>query len=156
MGQEASYLTEEGAVRLRNELNYLKGPGREQLSQRLRSAIQQGDLSENADYINAKEEQAFLEGRIAELEMILKNIIIIEQAERKADVIGIGHHVTIQEEDFPEETYHIVGTKEADSRKGKISHESPIGEALLGHGAGDEVTVKTPGGSILLKILKIE
>lgn len=153
---ETHYLTSEGADRLRKELDYLKGPGREQLARRLRAAIQMGDLSENADYTSAKEDQAFMEGRIAELERILKNFVIIDDAERPMNVVTIGHKVTIQEEDFPEETYHIVGPKEADPRKGMISHESPIGEALLGHTVGDVVNVKTPGGSLSLKILKIE
>lgn len=153
---EVQYLTADGAERLRNELDYLKGPGREQLAKRLRAAIQMGDLSENADYSSAKEDQAFMEGRIAELESILRNFVIIDDTERPLNVVNIGHKVTIQEEDFPEETYHIVGPKEADPRKGMISHASPIGEALIGHSIGDEVSVKTPGGNVILKILKIE
>jgi transcription elongation factor GreA len=153
--EEGSYLTAEGAARLQEELNYLKGPARDSLAQRLRSAIQQGDLSENADYISAKEEQGFLEGRIQELERVLRNVIIIPENRPSAE-IAVGARVTIQEDEFPEETYHLVGPKEADPRHGKISHESPIGRALIGHHVGDIVSAETPGGSIHLKILKIE
>jgi transcription elongation factor GreA len=152
---EGSYLTAEGAARLQDELNYLKGPSRDALAQRLRSAIQQGDLSENADYISAKEEQGFLEGRIQELERVLRNVIIIPENRPTAE-IAVGSRVTIQEDDFPEETYHLVGPKEADPRRGKISHESPIGRALIGHRVGDTITAETPSGSIQLKIVKIE
>ncbi len=155
MNNEGSYLTPEGADRLREELEYLKGTAREELARRLRAAIEQGDLSENADYTAAKEEQGFLEGRIQELERVLSNVIIIEK-DHKAHEVYVGAHVTIQEDDFPEETYHLVGPKEADPRNGKISHESPIGQALMGHRVGDTVTAQTPGGQIHLKILKIE
>jgi transcription elongation factor GreA len=153
---EGSYLTAEGAARLRDELSYLKGPARQQLSERLRQAIQQGDLSENADYISAKEEQGFLEGRIQELERVMSNVIIIDEAVKTREVIDVGAHITIQEENYPPETYYLVGPKEANPRQGRISHESPIGRALLGHQVGDTVTVETPGGSIALKILGIE
>ncbi len=153
---EVHYLTAEGAEKLRAELEYLKGPAREQLSQRLRAAIQMGDLSENADYIAAKEEQGFLEGRILELSEILSNVQIIDDIQRVRGTVDIGSHVTIQEEDFDPETYHIVGPKEADPGNSRISHESPIGKALLGHQVGDVVTAETPNGTIRFKILKIE
>ncbi len=153
---EVHYLTAEGAERLKNELDYLKGPAREQLAQRLRAAIQQGDLSENADYIAAKEDQAFLEGRIQELTTILSNVQIIDETKTNRDVVDIGAHVTIQEEDFDPETYYIVGPKEADPRQARISHESPIGRALIGHRVGETVTAETPNGAIRFKILKID
>lgn len=153
---EASYLTQEGLIRLQQELDYLKGPAREQLARRLRAAIEQGDLSENADYSAAKEEQGFLEGRIRELEQLLSNVIIIDHVEKNLNEIGIGDYVTIQEENFEPERYHLVGPKEADPSNGKISHESPIGKALMGHKVGDVVVVDTPNGEIRLKILKIE
>ncbi len=156
MSNEVHYLTAEGAERLKNELEYLKGPARESLAQRLRAAIQQGDLSENADYISAKEEQGFLEGRIQELTSILSNVQIIDEMKTRAGVVDIGSHVTIQEEDFPEETYHIVGPKEADPVNARISHESPIGKALLGHKVGDLVAAETPNGTLRFKIIKIE
>ena len=153
---EGPYLTSEGAERLRIELAYLKGPEREALSKRLRFAIQQGDLSENADYHKAKEDQAFLEGRIQELEYLLKNATIIEAASGEREVVEVGATVTVQEEDYPEETYYIVGAKEADPRNGRISNESPIGRAIIGARQGDVVTAETPGGQVRLKIVKIE
>ena len=152
---EVSYLTAEGAARLRDELEYLKGPAREQLSIRLRAAIQQGDLSENADYSAAKEEQGFLEGRIQELEHLLRNVVLIEDIIQDTTVVNIGTKVTVQEEDFDPETYQVVGPKEADPRKGRISNESPIGRALIGSRLGETIQVDTPGGSIRLKILSI-
>jgi len=151
---EQTYLTAEGAARLRAELEELTGPKREELAVRLRSAIQMGDLSENADYHKAKEDQGFLEGRIQELEYLLSNAVIIEE-NGNTDIVSIGSHVTIQEEDFPEETYHLVGPAEADPSKGMISNESPIGRALMDHKVGETVEAETPGGLIKLKILKI-
>jgi transcription elongation factor GreA len=153
---EQPYLTSEGAERLRLELADLKGPQREALSKRLRFAIQQGDLSENADYHKAKEDQAFLEGRIQELEYLLKNAIIVEATGGQRDRVEVGVTVTVQEEDYDPETYYIVGAKEADPRNGRISNESPIGNALMGARQGDVVTAETPGGQLRFKILKIE
>jgi len=150
------YLTAEGAARLRAELEHLKGPARQELAQRLRSAIQMGDLSENADYHKAKEDQGFLEGRIRELEYLLKNAIIIEESPRPTGEVALGSHVTIQEADYPPETYHLVGSKEADPRQGRISNESPLGRALLGKKVGEEVMVQSPDGDIRFVILKIE
>jgi len=152
---DTSYLTAEGLQRLQKELAELKGPVRDALAARLRFAIQQGDLSENADYIQAKEEQAFLEGRIQELERVLKNVVIIDES-RNRDVADLGTRVTIQEADYPEETYYLVGAKEADPRNGRISNESPIGRALLGHKVGDRVVVSTPDGEFEFKVTKIE
>jgi transcription elongation factor GreA len=152
---EPAYLTIEGEAKLRAELEELKGPKREELSKRLRSAIQMGDLSENADYHKAKEDQGFLEGRIQEIEYVLRNVVIIEKNVNR-DFVSVGNHVTIQEGDFPSETYHVVGAKEADPPNGRISNESPIGKALMDHKVGDEVEADTPGGKIKLKILKIE
>ncbi len=150
------YLTAEGAAKLEAELKDMKGPQRQAISKRLREAIQMGDLSENADYHKAKEDQGFLEGRIQELEFIFRNAIIVEQTSGPKDVVAIGVNVTVQEESFDPETYHVVGAKEADPRTGKISNESPIGLALMDHRVGDVVEVITPGGRIKLKILKIE
>ena len=149
------HLTPEGEAKLKAELAELKGPRREDLALRLRSAIQMGDLSENADYHKAKEDQAFLEGRIQEIEAILHNSVIIEENMNK-DVVMIGSRVTLQEEGSPPETYHLVGPTEADPRSGKISHESPIGRALMDKKVGAEAEAETPGGKIRIKILKIE
>jgi transcription elongation factor GreA len=148
------YLTPEGAEKLRAELKELTGPRREELSKRLRSAIQMGDLSENADYHKAKEDQSFLEGRIQEIEAVLRTAVIVEKTH--SDVVTVGSTVTVQEDGFDPETYYVVGAKEADPRKGKISNESPIGRALMDHKVGDMVEAETPGGKIKFKILKIE
>ena len=154
MAQGPIYLTPEGEKKLRAELAELTGPRREELAQRLRSAIQMGDLSENADYHKAKEDQGFLEGRIQEIEATLRMAVIVEKTQ--SDVVTVGAHVTVQEENFDPETYHLVGAKEADPRNGKISNESPIGRVLMDHKAGDVVEAETPGGKIKFKILKIE
>lgn len=153
---EQLYLTAEGAEKLRAELAQLKGQGREEMARRLREAIEMGDLSENADYHKAKEDQAFMEGRIQELEYILHSAIIVEESDGKRDLVEVGATVTVQEEDYPPDTYYLVGAKEADPRNGKISNESPIGRALIGHRVGETVVAETPGGQIRLKILKIE
>lgn len=151
---QPTYLTPEGETKLRAELAELTGPRREQLAQRLRSAIQMGDLSENADYHKAKEDQSFLEGRIQEIEAVLRTAIIIEKTH--SDVVTVGSHVTVREEGFDPETYYLVGAKEADPRNGKISNESPIGRALIDHRVGDVIEAETPGGKLKFKILKIE
>ncbi len=150
------YLTPEGAQRMKDELAELKGPAREALARRLRDAIQMGDLSENADYTKAKEDQGFLEGRIQELEYILRYATIIEENGNGYDSVEIGATVTVQEADYPPEVYYLVGSKEANPAKGRISNESPIGQALLGKRIGDEVVVDTPGGKLRFKITQIE
>jgi len=155
MTEQATYLTAQGQARLKAELSELKGPRRQEISQRLRSAIQMGDLSENADYHKAKEDQGFLEGRIQELEAILRNAVIIEKSGDNS-VVALGSHVTIQEQDSPPESYHLVGPQEADPRNGRISYESPIGRALMDRRQGEIAEAETPGGKIKLKILKIE
>ena len=151
---QKTYLTPEGEAKLKIELAELTGIRREELSQRLRSAIQMGDLSENADYHKAKEDQGFLEGRIQEIEAVLRTAVIIEN--KHTDYVTVGSHVTVQEEDFDPETFYVVGGKEADPRNGRISNESPIGSALMNHKVGDEVQAETPGGKIKFKILKVE
>jgi transcription elongation factor GreA len=153
---EEHYLTPEGAEELKIELERLKGPERQAIAIRLREAIQMGDLSENADYHKAKEDQGFLEGRIQELEYLLKVAVLIDVSDKKRDIVQVGARVTVQEEDYPPEEYLVVGAKEADPRNGRISNESPVGRALIGSRAGDTVSATTPGGTIRLKILKIE
>jgi transcription elongation factor GreA len=154
MTQQPTYLTAEGEKKLKAELAELTGPRREDLAKRLHSAIQMGDLSENADYHKAKEDQAFLEGRILEIEGVLRMAIIVEKT--NSDVVTVGSLVTVQEDGSEPETYSLVGAKEADPRNGKISNESPIGRALMEHKVGDVVVAETPGGQIKFKILKIE
>jgi transcription elongation factor GreA len=153
---EPKLLTPEGASRLRAELEELTGPGRRKLAERLRAAIQQGDLSENADYTAAKEAQGFLEGRILELEALLRHATIVEPGQSPRGEVAIGSRVTVSVEGDPPEVFHLVGSSEADTRQGRISHESPIGQALMGHRAGEQVTAKTPTGSLTLKIISIE
>lgn len=153
---QPSYLTREGAEKLRAELKHLEGPVRQELAKRLRAAIQMGDLSENADYAAAKEEQAFVEGRIQELTQILRDVVLIEDSPSHTGKIQIGSTVTIQEDQEEEETFHIVGPQEADPRRGKISYDSPIGQALLGHQEGDRITANTPAGELHFRILKVK
>jgi transcription elongation factor GreA len=153
---EKIFLTTEGEAKIKAELEELCGPQRDALAKRLHDAIQMGDLSENADYHKAKEDQGFLEGRIQELEYILRNATVVEETSGPKSVVAVGTRVTVQEDDFDPETFHMVGAKEADPRNGKISHESPIGRALMDHRVGDVVQAETPGGKIKFKILKIE
>jgi transcription elongation factor GreA len=150
------YLTAEGAEELRQELDHLVNVRRPALAERLHKAIQQGDLSENADYITAKEEQGFLEGRIMEIEETLRRAEII-QNDRSSDEVALGSYVTVVEEGAEEEEiFRIVGVAEADPIDGKVSHESPLGQALLGHRVGDVVTVEAPRGDIDFRITKIQ
>ncbi|MGA2502476.1 MAG: transcription elongation factor GreA [Anaerolineales bacterium] len=151
-----TFITAEGAAKLEAELKDLKGPQREALARRLHDAIQMGDLSENADYHKAKEDQGFIEGRIQELEFVLRNAVIVKPGSVPKNTVAVGVHVTVQEGDLEPEVYFVVGAKEADPRSGKISHESPIGRALMDHHVGEKVEVDTPGGKIKLNILKIE
>ena len=153
---DQTYLTTEGASQLRAELAELKGPKRLELAQRLRSAIQMGDLSENADYHKAKEDQGFLEGRINELEYLLNHAIVVDVSEVSRDSVQVGTRVTIQEQGEEPESYQMVGASEADPRNGRISNESPIGQALFGKKVGQIAVAKTPGGEITFKIIKIE
>lgn len=150
------YLTAEGVENLRQELEHLINVKRPALAERLRRAIQQGDLWENADYITAKEEQAFLEGRIQQIEVMLRNAVIIQENGPTGEV-ALGSRVTVVEEGAEEpEVFHIVGPAEADPANGKVSNESPLGQALLGHRVGDIVTVEAPGGEIVFRITAIQ
>ena len=155
MDNQEYYLTPEAATNLKNELEELKGPRRSELAKRLRFAIQQGDLTENADYIAAKEEQAFLEGRILELEILLRDAIIVDNTE-PCDKVRIGCTVKVSIDNQEEQIFYLVGMKEADPRKGKISHESPIGKALMDTRIGDTVIAETPAGKKKIKVLDIQ
>jgi transcription elongation factor GreA len=150
------YVTPEGLQGLKDELRKLVEVKRPALADRLNKAIKQGDLSENADYIAAKEEQGFLEGRILELQSAIRNAEVIESPKNTEGRIGLGSHVTVVEkgEDEPE-NYHVVGPTEADPTKGKISNESPLGRALIGHKAGDTVTVKAPMGEVYFEVIEV-
>ncbi len=153
---QSTYLTEDGEKKLRAELEHLTGTVRIELSKRLRSAIQMGDLSENADYHAAKEEQSFIEGRIAYITQLLRNVVIIDENKRQSGIVEIGSKVTIQEGAGPEMTYTIVGPQEADPMNGRMSFNSPIGQALIGRAPGDLVDVTTPVGVKIFTIKKIE
>lgn len=154
--QEKVYLTPEGREELREELDELVNVRRPALAERLRKAIAQGDLSENADYKAAKEEQSFLEGRIQKIEAMLRRAEIIEETQ-SSEQVSLGSHVTVVEEgEQGPETFRIVGTAEADPIDGKVSHKSPMGKALLGRRVGDIVTVEAPGGEIAFRITGIE
>jgi transcription elongation factor GreA len=155
MQNRSMYLTPDGAARLRAELDELRGPKRQALAVRLRHAVQQGDLSENADYTAAKEEQAFLEGRIQELETILREATIVETS-ASPDFVDVGTTVVVTEVGQPPETYQLVGIKEADPRRGRISHESPLGKALMGKRVGETAEAQTPAGTIRLKVVEIK
>lgn len=156
MNEKPVYLTEEGLKNLREKLDDLINVKRPELAARLNRAIKQGDLSENADYITAKEAQGFLEGQIQEIQHKIRNAVLIEESDETDGRVRLGSHVTVLEMGYDEkETYHVVGPTEADPSKGKISHESPLGKALLGHSVGDEVTIQAPVGQIVFKLLDV-
>jgi transcription elongation factor GreA len=150
-----TYLTPEGKLKLEAELEDLKTNKRRELAERLNFAIKQGDLSENADYIMAKEDQAFLEGRIRTIEGMLRHVTIIQ--EQSGGQVRIGSRIKVQEGGTDdEESFSVVGAAEANPLEGKISNESPLGKALLGKHIGDEAEFEAPGGMIKFKIIAIE
>jgi transcription elongation factor GreA len=151
-----NFLTKEGYQKLQDELDYLRTAKRQEVANRLHEAMEGGELIENAEYEAAKNEQAFVEGRIQELEILLATAKIIEDnGKKKSDTVQVGSKVTIKEGNFEAETFTIVGVAEANPREGKISNESPIGKAILNHKLGDTVKVETPGGTYNVKILKV-
>jgi len=157
MEQNTVYLTRDGVKKLRQELEHHIQVKRPALAERLHHAIQQGDLTENADYQTAKEEQGFMEGRIRELEGMLLDAVIIETNRGPKDRVELGSRVTVLAEDEDEpETYIIVGAVESDPTNGRISNESPIGRALMSRKVGERVTVKAPSGQIVFEITAIE
>lgn len=151
-----SFLTRHGYQKLQEELEYLRTVKRQEVANRLHEAMEGGELIEDAEYEAAKNEQAFVEGRIIELEMLLANARIIEETTGNLDVVQVAARVTIQEEENDPEMYTIVGPAEANPREGRISLESPLGRALMDHRAGDKVRVEAPGGSFVVRILKVE
>ena len=150
-------LTYEGLKKLEDELEYLKVVRRKEVSQKIKEAREQGDLSENAEYDAAKDEQRDIEARIEEVEKILKNAEVVVEDEVDIDKISIGCKVKILDCEYDEElVYKIVGSTEANSLKGKISNESPVGKRLLGKKVGDEVVVETEMGELRYKVLEIQ
>lgn len=150
----SSYLTHEGFERLQKELDFLRTEKRSQVAERLRDALEGGELIENAELEAAKNEQSFVEGRIKELEILLSNAQLIDE-NHTTDTIQVGTKVKVCEEGYGPEEYIIVGAAEADPRLGRISNESPLGKALLNKKAGDTVIVEAPGGEFEVEILSI-
>ena len=149
-------LTSEGLARLEAELEDLKVNKRKEVSNELKEARAQGDLSENAEYDAAKAAKQQIEDRISEIEALLKNVEVVDESEKDANSIGIGSKVTLRDMEFKEDTvYTIVGTTEADSLNYKISNESPVGRALIGHKAGDTIKVETKAGKLKYKVMAI-
>lgn len=150
----SEYLSKEGLEKLKSHLHELKTSKRKEIAQRLEHAKTLGDLSENAEYQEAKEEQSLVESEIVELEEKLRDAILITK-DHSTDKVVVGSTVRVQSE-RGEETYTIVGSEEASPSEGKISNESPIGKAFLGRGRGDELEIKTPGGTAKYRILEIK
>jgi transcription elongation factor GreA len=156
MSEEIHYLTPEGLKDYEARLDFLRNVRRQEVAERLRLALEEGgELVENAEYEDAKNEQAFIEGEIIRLEMILSNAQIIEEGSK--DTVGLGDKVTVQEVGMDTvEVYYLVGAAEANPRAGKISHKSPLGRALMNHHIGDRVVVEAPDGDILFEVKAIE
>ena len=149
-------LTEEGLKKLEDELESLKGEKRKEIAEKIKVALSFGDLSENSEYDEAKNEQAIMEARIAELEAILKNVKVIDEHELSTEMIHVGSKVKLYDNEYKEEVeYKIVGSNEADPIESKISDESPVGAGLLGHRVGDVVVIETPAGLTSYKDLDI-
>ena len=157
MAKDTYRMTQEALDELKEELKHKVEIERPALAKRLKHAIELGDLSENAEYISAKEAQGFLEGRIQELQNIINNAEVFDAAEREEGVVGLGTRVTVQEEGTDElEEYVIVGKIEANPIEGKISDESPLGQALVGKEVGDKVSIDVPAGELVFKIVDVD
>lgn len=154
---QPTYLTPEGLQKVKDELEYLKTKRRREVANMIAEAKAEGDISENAGYDEAKTQQGFVEGRIRELENVVKNAKVIEEENGNKGAVALGRTVVVQEEgtDF-EEKYAIVGSLEADPANGRISNESPMGKALMGKKKGQKVTVETPGGEITFEIVRVQ
>ncbi|OZU89876.1 transcription elongation factor GreA [Virgibacillus indicus] len=155
--EKSYYMTQEGKQKIEEELHYLKTERRQEVVERIKVARDFGDLSENSEYDAAKDEQAFVESRIAQVEKMIRNAVIIESDNDNPDLVSLGKSVTFKElPDGEEETYTIVGSAEADPFEGKISNDSPMARSLIGQEIGAEVSVVTPGGDIQVKIVNVE
>ncbi len=149
-------LTDEGLKKLENELEELKTIKRKEISEKIKVALSFGDLSENSEYDEAKNEQAIIESRIATIEAMLKNVKLLDEEEISTEAVNVGSKVTVKDVEYNEDiVYTIVGSTEADPANGKISDESPIGKALLGHRVGDSIEVEAPAGLLKFDILAI-
>lgn len=154
MTEKEIYVTPEGLEKLKNDLEYLKTTKRKEIANRIASAKELGDLSENAEYSDAKEEQALMETKVLELEESLRNAKVITKAKGSKNVM-IGSHMTVVDANGKTHEFDLVGSNEADPANGKISNESPLGKAFLGHEAGDKVTVSVPKGSVVYTLKKV-
>ena len=155
MNEGPTFLTREGHRKLEQELNHLRTVRRQEIARRLHQALKEGDILENAELEDARNEQAFVEGRILMLGSMLGDVVMIEE-EGPREAVGLGSRVTIVEGDGPPETYHVVGSVEADPANGLISNESPLGRALMGRKVGEEVEVNAPDGALVFKIVGIQ
>lgn len=156
MTKKEVILTYEGLDKLEKELQYLKGKKRREIADRIKQALSFGDIAENSEYDQAKNEQAYVENRIVQIEMMLKNAIIIDEDDISTERVSLGCKVKVYDMEYDEEAeYLIVGSTEADPGQYKISNESPVGKALIGKEVGDEIEVSVPAGAIKLKILNI-
>jgi transcription elongation factor GreA len=156
MAAKQIMLTQEGLAKYQEELETLRNVKRKEISEKIKVALSFGDLSENSEYDEAKNEQAKIEARIADLEVMLKNAKIISESETTGDKIHVGSKVKVLDVEFNEEdVFQLVGSAEADPREGKISDDAPVGRAIIGHVVGDVVDVETPGGTVQIKILEI-
>ncbi|MGD8473720.1 MAG: transcription elongation factor GreA [Anaerolineae bacterium] len=155
MTNQETFLTPEGYKKLEEELEYLKNVRRPEVAAAIHEAKMDGDVSENAGYEEAKRQQGFLEGRIITVETMLRNAVLIE-TNGASDTVILGSRVTVVEDGFDPETYTIVGSAEANPGDGRISNESPLGKALMGHRVGDLVSFKAPGGTVEMKLISIE
>ncbi len=154
--QKQVLLTNEGLKKLEEELDELKSVKRKEIAEKIKVALSFGDLSENSEYDEAKNDQAMVESRIATLEAMLKNVKIIDESELSAEHVHIGSKVRVNDRTYEEETvYQIVGSNEADPLNGRISDESPVGKGLIGHAVGDVVDIETPNGIVEYEILEI-
>ena len=157
MNEQQTFLTREGYQKLENELKYLRTTRRQEVAHRLHEALAEGPILENAELEEARNEQAFLEGRILIVEGLLRNAVIIEEGQHSHEIVGLGSYVTVTEVNDSEvpETYYIVGSAEAVPIKGLISNESPLGQALIGHKVGETAKVNAPDGVLAFKIVGI-
>ena len=156
MAEKDVFLTPEGLLKLENELDDAKSIKRREVADRIKQALAFGDISENSEYDQAKNEQAKLEERIAKLESILRNAKLIDEDEITTDVVSVGSKVIVLDVEYDEEMeYTIIGSAEADPYNGRISNESPVGSALLGKKSGDTIDVQVPDGTIKYKIMSI-
>jgi transcription elongation factor GreA len=159
MAEQVEYLTREGYEKFSEELEHLRTVRRAEIAARLRQAVEDGsDLLDNAEFEDAKHEQSFVEGRILQLEMLLSHAQLLEGEEQEypPGVICRNRLVTVRHEKDAPEVFHIVGTAEANPREGKISAESPLGQALLGKQAGDRITLQAPDGAFIYRVLAVE